>query len=491
MDEFVPQVRYVFNLPAAGVIEHHINVLKYLNRAGIIPRILPGEKEVCRRIEAEGIDFEEIRRLPADYDVMLSPGVGFTPFERYWLQKSMAAGKINLQFIFTPAPNNSPNLFNVPRRTRFIHGVCVADTRTAGNLRQFNREVLYLLTGVPAWDRFSTEEFARKVGEIRSRFGPKLLVVGASCFLMEQEAIYYHNIIKWAQSAGFRVILQAHPARKDILPDALCPYMNPVLDRFALFAAASHLIGYIQSAMIPETLFLGTKVGCKPLAVNYHGWDVCGWIDQADQWYEWAEPLFGKDYLSILPLIHDEATLLQFLSCDKPLVDRDGVMRMFGYPQTPSFTEHALRVIETYFGKDNRENVRLILKKNELTRDMVIDYSFWDVRRDANQFRGVSDQPGFIAAGIEFLKQRRPADAYRFLERAEMYSTTDKFAFIQYLKAISCLQLNRLAEADRCIHQALFIEPGRAEYLQLQSRIASCRQMPAAAAAQVSAGGGI
>jgi len=120
-----------------------------------------------------------------------------------------------------------------------------------------------------------------------------------------------------------------------------------------------------------------------------------------------------------------------------------------------------------------------------------IDYSFWDVRRDANQFRGVSDQPGFIAAGIEFLKQRRPADAYRFLERAEMYSTTDKFAFIQYLKAISCLQLNRLAEADRCIHQALFIEPGRAEYLQLQSRIASCRQMPAAAAAQVSAGGGI
>ncbi len=472
---YVPRLRYLFNFGRWYDTDRVLPLLRYLNAAGTAPPVLAGEPDILGRLQSEGLAFEAVRKLPERYDVMLSPGVGYIPFERYWLQRSMEAGKINVQTFYPPVINGSSNLNNEPRRTKFTHGVCVGCQKTLDDLRAMNREVVYILTGMPSWDRFATAEFRGEVERVRQRYGGRLLVIAVSGFMIEEEMAWYQRMIRHAESLGFRVVLQVHIGREEALYASLRPYANPGIDRYCLFAAASHVIIFVQSLMGPECLYLGRRVGVKPLGHNYHGWNRYAWVDDPQDWAKWASPLYGEEFVSIMPLIHDEGSLSRFLLANAP-ASPDRVDRMFGFPMVQNFTEHTFRLMDTYFGPDNSDNVAAMLRKRDYCRDLVIDVSFWDIRYDWNQFRGVNDLRGFVSAGLHFIDQGRYADALRYLQRAEMYSSTEVFAFVQYLKSVCFLSLNRLDEAEKHIYRSLFVQPDCRQFQEMQHRIAAAAE---------------
>jgi hypothetical protein len=469
---YKPRLRFIFNFGRWYDTDRTLPLLRYLNAAGVAPAVLAGEPDILDRFKDNGIAVKALAGLPDEYDVMLSPGVGYIPFERYWLEKSMEAGKINVQSFYPPVINGSSNLNNTPRRTRFTHAVCTGCQRTLDDLRNINKEVVYLLTGMPSWDRFSTAGFKADVAQVRRRYGDKLLVIGVSCFLIEEETAWYRRMIRQAESLGFRVVLQVHIGREKELCETLRPYVNPGIDRYCLFAAASHVIVLIQSLMAPECLYLNRPVAAKPLAHHYHGWNRHAWVDDPAEWRRWATPLYGEDCVSIMPLVHDEPSLSRFLSDPRP-APAERVDRMFGLPTVRSFTEHAFQMLDTYFGPENRCNVEMMRKKGEVSRGAVVDYSFWDIRADWNQFRGVHDPDGFLSAGMHLIREDKPADALRYLERADMYSGTDTFAFIQHLKSACCLALGRLEEADTHIYRSLFVQPHCRDFQHMKGRIAA------------------
>jgi len=480
---YKPRLRFIFNFGRWYDTDRTLPLLRYLNAAGVAPSVLAGEPDILERLKGNGIAVKALAGLPDEYDVMLSPGVGYIPFERYWLQRSMEAGKINVQCVYPPVINRCSNLNNTPRRTRFTHAVCTGCQRTLDDLRNINKEVVYLLTGMPSWDRFSTEGFKADVAQVRRRYGDKLLVIGVSCFLIEEETAWYRRMIRQAESLGFRVVLQVHIGREKELCETLRPYVNPGIDRYCLFAAASHVIVLIQSLMAPECLYLNRPVAAKPLANSYHGWNRHAWIDDPAEWRRWATPLYGEDCLSIIPLVHDEESLMQFLLSRPKSVSPDHAGRVFGFPEVPSFTEHTFRMLDTYFGPENHRNVEMMLKKGEVSRGLVVDCSFWDIRDDWNQFRGVSDLDGFISAGIRFIREGRHADALRYLQRAEMYSGTEDFAFIQYLKSACYLALENMEEAEQSIYRSLFVQPDCLDFQQMKDRIAAAAKVDASATA--------
>lgn len=472
-----PQLKYVFCFSRDLLLEKYAPLIRYLNNFGIVPPVLAGEEAILDRLHREGFIFEAVRELPIDYDIMLSEGMGYLPFERYWLEKSMEAGKINVCLHLVPMISCFKEYSFEPKRTKFTHAMCLAGRRSIINTANYNKELLYLNLVPPLWDSFSTDEFKQKVSDIKRQFGKKLLVIGTTGREeKEKEIIYYKKAISLAESLGFRVIIQAKPEKVDLFKEVFPENINPRIDRYALFAAASHVISFIFSSVTYQGQLSGAKVGCVPLAVNTKEWRKFPWIDDPSEWYRWTKPLFEKEYLDTVPLLHDEKSLLEFLSSDELLLAPEQFVEMFGWPKVRNHTENFFETFNMYFGKENEHNVKRILKKNELNKGLSTDYWFWEVH-DQSPYRGVKGLKGFINAAVYFIKQGNFREGLKFLKRAEMFSGTGHFAFVQYLMAVCCLKMNDLDQADKCIYHSIFVEPDCTEYQNLKTQIDTAKQI--------------
>ena len=462
---YIPKLRYIFVQTRIHQMEFHLPLLSYLNDLGVVPRILSGAKEVVRTLRKNNITFGLLNALPKDYDIMLSLAGPFLAFGRYWLEESIKAGKINVYVAQQPIPF----CYNVDgvtaEATRFFHAMCVSDKRTIGNIKHYNNEVLCLNTGHPTWDWFSTEQFKNEVADIRARFGKKLLVITVDSEDAEEYS-YSQRTIRYGESLGFRVILQVHPGHKFRVPDYLTNYINPGLNRFALFAAASHVVASIFSTVVSECLYLGLKVGCKPYGIEAGRlWPEFSWFDDPNQWYQDILPFYSKEYLDMVPLVHDENSMVRFLASDEKSYTQAAINEIFGWPMVDNYTENIFRTIETHFSEP--ENVQAAHAKSRAWQGKV-EYYGWECERKNSPIKHITDPVALFKAGLGFLKHGNILAASEFFRLAEKFSGVDNFDFIQYGLATCYYLSNNVKEADRYIYRALVINPDCKEYQNLK-----------------------
>lgn len=466
---YIPRLKYVFCEPRVYLMELHIPVFQYMNNLGMTPRILAGDEDVIENLNNNDISFELIRELPEDYDILFSLSGTYLPFARYWLEKSMKRGKINVFAVQPPIPFCCESENIKPMMTKFVHAVCAADQRTINNLKLVNKEVVYLNTGYTLYDRFSTDEFKCEVVDIKRRFGEKLLVITIDR-IWPEEILFVQKAIHVAESLGFTVILQVHYGLEDKIPQDFSEYINPGLNRFALYAAASHLIVFIVSSIVCECMYLGLKVGCKPLGMRDGIWGQWCWFDDAEQWYQETLPCCGKEYLDMVPLIHDEKSLTEFLSSTEKPFTQDDILKFYGLPQVDSFTENIFKMVDMYFGGHNKENVEKMLKKNEVVKNMI-DFFGWECERANSPIKHINDPAILVNNGINFLKQGNVGAALTCLRIADKFNGTDYTEIIQYGLANCFYLTNNLEEARKYIFRALLLNPGCPEYHGLKKRI--------------------
>ena len=466
---YIPRLKYVFVMPRVYQMEWHMPFFRYMNNLGMTPRILAGDENVIKNLNDNSISFKLIRELPEDYDILLSTSSMYLPFGRYWLEKSMRKGKINVFAVQVPIPYYYESVNFKPMTTKFLHAVCATDERTINNVKRLNKEVLYLNTGYTVYDQFSTDEFKREVADVKNRFGEKLLIVTVDR-IWPEEFSYIQKAIHLAESLGFTVMLQAHHGLEDRIPEDFAGYVNPGLNRFALYAAASHLIAFIVSSVVSECMYLGSKIGCKPLGTKDGVWGQWRWFDNAEQWYQHTLPYCGKEYLDMAPLIHDETSLTEFLSSTEKPFTKEDVLKFFGWPQVDSFTENTFKMIEMYFGDNNRENVKKILKKSEVVRGMT-EFFGWECERAGTPIKHINDPAVLVKGGLDFLKQGNIGAAFTCLRIADKFSGMDFTEIIQYALANCHYLTNNIEEARKYIYRTLLFNPDCKEYQNLRKRI--------------------
>ncbi|MDT8303901.1 MAG: tetratricopeptide repeat protein [Sedimentisphaerales bacterium] len=464
---YIPKLKYVFVQTRVHQIDFHMPLLRYLNKLGIIPPVLAACKDVIRTLMDNNISFDHLRGLPKDYDIMISLAGSFLPFGRNCLEKSAKAGKFNVYVGQLPVPFRYEVEGLSTAGTKFFHAMCISDQRTIDNIKLFNNEVVCLNTGHPAWDLFSTEQFQREVTDIKRRYGNKLLVVTVNNetkeeFLHCQQAIYY------GESQGFTVILQVHPGYQFKVPEQFVKYVNPGINRYALFAAASHVIASILSSVVPECLYLGTKVSCKPFGIKGGIWGRWSWYNKPDEWYQDILPFYGKEYLDMIPLTHDENSMKHFLSSDERTYTKEDVNRIFGWPEVDNFTENIFQTIETHFGE--HKNIQAALVKSRAWRG-INEYFGWRCEIPNSPIKHITDPTALLKGGINALNHGDINTAISFLRYAEKFSSFDKFELIQFALATCYHSANQCKEAQKYIYRALAINPDCIEYQNLKKRI--------------------
>lgn len=464
---YVPKLKYVFVETSDYVMDYHLPLLRYLNKHGVTPQIFTGGKDVIKTLMENNIDFDNLRGLPQNYDVMISLAPAFLPLGRYCLEKNAKAGKINVFVALLPLPYYyiSENL--TPRATKFFHAMCFSDQRSIDNTKRYNNEVCCLNTGHPMFDQFSTEQFQNEVMDIKRRFGKRLLVVTVDR-TEKEEFLHCQRVINYAEYLGFTVILQLHHGRQYKIPDQLALYVNPGINRYALFAAASHVIASIISSVVPECLYLGTKVGCKLFGIKNGIWGQWFWFDNPNQWYQETSPFYEKEYLDMITLIHDENSMKYFLSSDEKSYTQEDVNRIFGWPEVDNFTENVFRTIETHFGEN--KNLQSALVKSRAWRG-IVEYFGWECEIPNSPIKHITDPTALLKGGINALNHGNIDTAISFLRFAEKFSNFNKFELIQFALATCYCSINQCEEAQKYIYRALAINPDCVEYKNLKNRI--------------------
>lgn len=483
---YVPKLKYVFISPRAYDLRVQLATYRYLNSVGITPYILAGENDVFSILQNENITFVQGHSLPANYDIMVSAGCGYVPFERYWLEKSMAAGRINIQANSTPILYIEKCVWCIPKRTRFIHARDISNKRTALNHYSYNKEVIYLNTGRAEWDYFQTNDFKKGVADLKNKYGNKLLVIGANYEQPEKEDIFYKWVIDYAESKDFKVILQLHPRKVRYYGNKFSRYLNPGINHYVLFAAASHFIGFIQSSTMIQNLLLGSKSGCMSLMAHYPPKNCHVWIDDTQLWRQLASQKYGKEVVDVVPLIHDLHSLEKFLSPDQRPVTQQELDKIFGWPRVPNYNSYFFEIVEGLFGTDNEkkaavisnkdavigaENLNEVLNKDKKYLSQTIDVSFWEEKNGPSELAPAAELTYHVKTGVSDLKSGSYGNALLHLNRAIMFSGTDLFAFVQYARAACYLFTGQIDEAKKSIYQCLLAEPNIKEYQKLQHQI--------------------
>jgi hypothetical protein len=458
-------------------METHLALFKYMNSLGSVPQILAGDEDVIKYLNENNVTFENITDLPEQYDIFISLTTSTMPFARYWLEKSLAKDKVNIWLYLSPIAMNSEIEALKPTHTRFLHAVCAADKRTIDNCKRYNREVLYLNTGSPSWDYFSTRQFYDEVSEIKGRYGDKLLLLGIDCEWNctndgpMKEYHFVKEIIDYAGSRGFQTILQVHPNIKKI-PGDLHAFINPGYYKYPLYAASSHVIGSILSTLVSECLFLDKKIGTKLLGISKDSdyWGQFHWFDEPEQWYNCTLPLYGKDYLDMIPLIHNDKTLEKFLSSNKNPYSTNGVKNIFGWPEVPSFIENVFKTIESYFAGISQENFDTLMNKSNFEKNLLVDF-MWEGERKNSPIAHITDLKTLIDTATYYLNQSNVGAAQICLRRAEMLSGTEHFDFVQYALAVCFYMGGNLTEARKYIYKSLMVKPNLKQYQDLSIKI--------------------
>jgi hypothetical protein len=340
------------------------------------------------------------------------------------------------------------------------------------NLKEFNREFLYLVSGVPMWDFFSTKEFSSQVREVHRRYGQKLLVLGITDGVFDREREYYRMAIRIAEQQGFNVIFQMKSGSKDKWSE-FGRFINPGIPRHVLYAAASHLINSMTSMMAIEAMYLGTKAGCNPLAYcpdtkKYF------WCEDLKLWHDTYSKMFEKERFDLLPLLQNKDQIKEFLSDSRPCLTRKQFHEKFGLPEVGNFTAYNFELIEQFFSPENKDKIAAIMKKNQLALNMEADYTTGAPLEVLPGLEQKSLCEKYTKTGLYYLENSDFVLAQRYFYRALMsHSGTDMLEKLQYLRAICFYHLGQLYRADKCIYQALYLNRSDENYKQLKEQIDS------------------
>jgi hypothetical protein len=292
------------------------------------------------------ISVKMVDTTPKDFDVMFSESAGMDVFERTILQRSKHEGRINFKLANSISILNhlvNPNY--VPMRTKdTLHGICFRDNRSLKHYYEFNKDLIFLNVGDPDWDILSTNEFKDKVYSIRSNFGQKLLVLGASLDMKEVEAPWWQIVINIAERLNFKVIICPHPGCIKQVAGVFPKYVDSTTDHHVLFASASHVIGEIGSTIIAESLMLGSVVGATPFVPHSGGYSKHAWVNSSN-WYDNVHRMAGREILDMVTFIENPNVLEEFLSNLQP-IPRKKVDEYFGWPKVENYCSHLFRMVE-------------------------------------------------------------------------------------------------------------------------------------------------
>ncbi len=356
---YKPKLKYLFCVANYRSLWPQLSVIQYLNSLGVDPYVLDDTVGQAGDIRG-GLKDCRVRyvsspnELPQDYDVMFSQSAGLDDFERACLVNSWAKGKINVKL------HNSMSTYNTITNINYIqarvkgklHGFCMKEQRAVDHYKRFLPEpnVWYLNVGDPDWDYFQTEEFKEAVRSFRQEYGDKVLLICASFDSGKPEANFWTVVIPWAVSQGFRVLIRTHPGCESRIPSVLRSYMAPNLHRHVLFAGASHVIGEMASSVIGECMMLETKVGSYPFIPHHPKYGVHSWMDNDTTWREAIVRQVGLPMLSYIPFIHTSGSLAEFLADDRPLITKDQMDSLWGWPRVPCYSEYLFQCLEKRLG---------------------------------------------------------------------------------------------------------------------------------------------
>jgi hypothetical protein len=308
---------------------------------------------ITKIIKQRQVQVKFVNAPPKDYDVMFSESSGFaSKWEKLILTSSKNIGKINIKVKNAISmQRNIRNINYLPEHTKHtLDGICVKENRSIIHYREFTNGLFLLNTGDPDWDWFITDDFKKQVHDTNEKYGEKFLLLGAG-FINSEEIPYYRMLIAEAEVNGFNVAIRIHPGCERRKDAALHTYYDMDTDGFVLDAAASHVIENISSAMLAESLLLGTKVGCTPAIRHFLGYGVPHlWVSDYNKWHKNILPKVGKELLDIIPIISDRFELAKFLSDDKLPVSSEHIDKLFGWPKVPNYCSYFFESVEKQLG---------------------------------------------------------------------------------------------------------------------------------------------
>lgn len=471
-----PKLKYIFCVPRLYDLKHNLPMLHYLYHLDKSVHILAGDESIIETLRDEGISFELHQRLPGWQDVLITPGMGLIPFDRHWLEQNLLTGKINVCVPIFLLPSRIQLACYEPEKTSLTHAVCVSDGLTLENIHSYNDDMVYLNTGLPAWDRFQTARHREEVEHIREQYSDRLFVLAVPLFDLPRENDYIYRCIRIGRSMGYRVMVQIHPGFANKLDPGLKDYINPGFTNFALFEAASHVISFVYSTVVMECLNFETKVGCLPYVAKYRTPQDHPWLENANEWYAWVKEKYDPCYGQLLHRIDTDEKIEEFLSDNRPLVTQKQFRDLVRMPDVENFTENCFREIETFLMNPGEDNTRKMIEKTTRAAGSSYDFASWITEKNADAGCGARSYKDFLFLSLELVKQNRWSQALSMLDRAVMFSGNDDFDILQYLRAVCHCNLGELFFAQRCIHQALMMKPDCENYLYVQHKIDS--QLP-------------
>ncbi len=468
---YEPKLKYVFAASRLYDLRQNLPLFKYLNRLGHRVRILVGDDSVSESLKEQGVNFERLDCLPGDHDAIISRGLGLIPFDRYWLEKNMTAGKLN---ICNPLFLNPCKAKFRPLEREFSrlgHIICTSDGITLENTRSYNDDMVYLNTGHPEWDFFNSEKHRREVQEVKDRYGDKLCVLALPIFDVPRENDYTARCIRIGESMGYNVVIQIHPGFANKLDPVLHGYVNPGFRNFALFEAASHVVTFVYSFVVMECLNFETKVGCLPYAARYTSPNDHPWLDDDGLWYSWVEEKYPREFVGLLERIDSDERIEEFLSDSRAALTRKQFRELVRMPDVPSFTENVFREIDNLVSSPDDPRIEKMIRKTERVVGTEADFASWVTEKNKDAGIGAKCYEDFFSAGQQVLRQGNFQQALGFLDRAVMYSGNNDFDYLQYLRAICHFKLGKIFQAQRCIGQALMVKPDCEDYLMVKNTI--------------------
>lgn len=361
---YVPRLRYIFCLQRKRSLMPAMSVMRYMNSIDLTPQLLingAALKEDQHRLITDelnlyNIKYREIKYLP-DYDVMFSESAGSTVFERYWLEKSRKRGKANVVLLNAASPYQE---FQAgPYHKKFVEeglidGMCAKIERTIICQKKFFEPLFLINVGDPDWDWWQTKEFKKKVENVKSRFGDKLLVICEEYRSGLDKVLdglpYAEFCIKHAESLGFKVVINVHPDSWKRKPKHLGAYYNKDIHHHVLFKAASHIITSAGCTVIVEGSFLGTKVGCDLAGFHYPKFGTHIWLDK-DTWFAGIPEHFTPEILSLISTVFSKKDLHEFLASSKLKASPEEIDKMFGKIQVPNYTEYLFKTLDKRYMK--------------------------------------------------------------------------------------------------------------------------------------------
>lgn len=359
-DLYMPKLKYIFCLTRKRSLWPTMSIMRYMNSIGIAPQLIINGVDfgkdqhllITKELNLYKIEYKEITSLP-DYDVMFSESGGLWPFEKRWLCEGKDRGKINILLMNSACirklDDPSPYLQTFVD-DKLVDGICAKIEKPVLFQKKLVDPLFMINVGDPDWDWWQTEEFRGRVRKTKLALGDKTLVLCGTYTSPKQATAYTELCIRQARNLGFRLVINPHPDRWNLIPKQFHEYCNWDIHHHVLFQAASHVISSIGCTVISEGLFLGTKVGCEPSVSHCDKWGEHKWLDR-DAWATKISKQVDSQILDMVSPVFDEKDLRNFLSSSVPGASVESAGKAFGRIVVPNYTAYLFKTLDEKLGK--------------------------------------------------------------------------------------------------------------------------------------------